>query len=61
MNQDSGTYSVSRSDGEFLLPRHPIFRGVDVFDGEGVSPIVVEHPVPAYRLRFWRMQKDKRG
>jgi hypothetical protein len=38
MNQDHGTYALTRSAGEFLLPTHPIFAGVQAFDGEGVSP-----------------------
>ena len=41
MNQDQGTYVKSRSAGEFLVPGHPIFNGVDDFDGEGVSPISI--------------------
>jgi len=43
-HQDRGTYSVQRSDNEFLIPDHPIFEGVDRFDGEGVTPIRVESP-----------------
>ncbi|MEM6911200.1 MAG: DUF5060 domain-containing protein [Verrucomicrobiota bacterium] len=38
MNQDSGTYTVDRAEGEFVVPDHPIFSGVDTFMGEGVSP-----------------------
>jgi len=38
MNQDTGTYSVRRSN-EFVTAAHPILDGVDEFDGEGVSPI----------------------
>jgi len=41
MQQDRGTYVLSRSDGDFIVPDHPILVGVDDFDGEGVSPIVV--------------------
>ena len=41
MNQDNGTYSLRRSAGDFVQPDHPILAGVDQFDGEGVSPIVV--------------------
>ena len=43
-HQDQGTYSIERSDDEFLIPDHPIFEGVDRFDGEGVTPIRVEEP-----------------
>ena len=39
MHQDRGTYALSRGSGEFLVPDHPIFDGVDRFDGEGVTPI----------------------
>lgn len=41
MHQDQGTYAIERGDGEFLVPDHPIFDGVDAFDGEGVTPIEV--------------------
>ena len=43
-HQDRGTYSLERSDNEFLVPDHPIFENVDRFDGEGVTPIRVEAP-----------------
>ena len=43
-HQDQGTYSITRSDGEFLVPNHPIFTNVNRFDGEGVTPIRVETP-----------------
>src|SRR5688500_10454231 len=41
VNQDNGTYPLQRSGGDFITPDHPILRGVDVFDGEGVSPFVI--------------------
>jgi len=41
MQQDQGTYILRRSDGDFLQPSHPILEGVDAFDGEGVSPVVI--------------------
>ena len=41
MNQDNGTYSITRSNNEFLVPDHPIFDGVDAWDGEGVTPITL--------------------
>ncbi|XAM00592.1 hypothetical protein OT109_04210 [Phycisphaeraceae bacterium D3-23] len=41
VNQDHGTYTLDRADGEFTLPDHPILQGVDTFDGEGVTPITV--------------------
>jgi hypothetical protein len=37
MNQDHGTYTLSRANGDFLAPSHPILAGVNSFDGEGVS------------------------
>ena len=33
MHQDQGTYAID--DSEFLVPVHPIFVGVNSFDGEG--------------------------
>lgn len=44
MNQDAGTYT--KTSNEFLVPNHPIFQGVNSFDGEGVSPISVSSTVP---------------
>jgi hypothetical protein len=41
VNQDFGTYSLSRSAGDFRSLDHPILAGVNSFDGEGVSPGVV--------------------
>jgi len=41
MNQDEGTYTLTRAGGDFLVPEHPILAGVNTFDGEGVSPLVV--------------------
>lgn len=45
VNQDAGTYSLSRSS-DFALATHPIFNGVTQIDGEGVSPIVVPAEAP---------------
>ncbi|MBB6442955.1 DUF4350 domain-containing protein [Phycisphaera mikurensis] len=42
VNQDRGTYAIEQAAGEFLLPDHPLLRGVDRFDGEGVTPITVD-------------------
>jgi len=47
MNQDNGTYVLRRSENDFNRPDHPILAGVDAFDGEGVSPIVVEDSADA--------------
>lgn len=44
MNQDSGTYAITRGAGEFVVPDHPVFAGVNGFDGEGVSPAVLGPP-----------------
>lgn len=41
MHQDQGTYAISRGAGDFDVPNHPIFTGVNSFDGEGVTPIEV--------------------
>lgn len=56
MNQDKGTYVLSASGGDFLVPGHEILTGQDgipgssddvsAFDGEGVSPLTVEHQLP---------------
>lgn len=47
INQDFGTYPIRRSDGDFTIPGHPIFTDVDTFDGEGVSPFVLNAlPIP---------------
>lgn len=51
MNQDFGTYSLVRSDMDFVVDgvdqgSHPILVGVDRFDGEGVSPLTVPDAVP---------------
>ncbi len=51
MNQDHGTYSLYRSQGDFLVPDHPILDGVDRFDGEGVTPITLGTPVPGVTAR----------
>ena len=41
MQQDQGTYVLRRAEADFATGDHPILAGVDAFDGEGVSPIVV--------------------
>ena len=38
-HQDRGTYNISRADGEFVVPDHPLFDGINQIDGEGVTPI----------------------
>jgi hypothetical protein len=40
-NQDNGTYGRFRADNHFVDPNHPIFAGVNGFDGEGVTPVTV--------------------
>jgi hypothetical protein len=57
MNQDRGTYSLIRNDGDYVVPQHPILIGpdpatttVDRFDGEGVSPINVANATVGQRL-----------
>jgi hypothetical protein len=41
VNQDEGTYSLLRSSGDFTAPTHPVLTNVNQFDGEGVSPYVL--------------------
>ena len=50
MNQDRGTYSLFRDGGDFVVPDHPIFAGVDRFDGEGVSPVNLADATVGTRL-----------
>ena len=47
VNQDNGVYSLTRSGGDFVLPNDPVLKGVNAFDGEGVSPIIVPVTPPA--------------
>jgi Big-like domain-containing protein len=44
VNQDFGTYSLTRST-DFRAADHPILKGVNTIDGEGVSPGVRVAPV----------------
>lgn len=61
MNQDGGTYSLARANGDFIVGgvdrgTHPVLAGpdatvgtaddVNAFDGEGVSPATVKHLFP---------------
>ena len=51
MNQDRGTYTVCRDDGDFEVDGedrggHPILSEVNCFKGEGVSPLTVDAPGP---------------
>ena len=45
MNQDRGTYEVTRSSANFLVPAHPLLAGVDGIHGEGVTPVSLGTPV----------------
>lgn len=49
VNQDaaSGTTTLSRAAGDFVSPDHPILAGIDAFEGEGVSPLVIPDNPPA--------------
>ncbi len=47
INQDNGTYSLRRDQGDFVDADHPLLIGINEFDGEGVSPIVVPTTPPA--------------
>ena len=46
VNQDNGVYSLTRSGGDFIQPNDPVLRGVNSFDGEGVSPVIVPTTPP---------------
>ena len=47
VQQDNGKYPLTRAGGDFAAASHPILFGVNSFDGEGVSPIVVPATPPA--------------
>ncbi|MEA2734567.1 MAG: hypothetical protein QOE14_1018 [Humisphaera sp.] len=47
VQQDNGVYPLTRAGGDFAKPKHPVLFGVDAFDGEGVSPLVVPATPPA--------------
>src|SRR5436190_408420 len=47
MQQDNGRYALTRSGGDFAVPGHPLLIGVNSFDGEGVSPVLVPTTPPA--------------
>ena len=49
VNQDaaSGTTTLSRGGGHFVVASHPVLNGVDSITGEGVSPVVVPGVPPA--------------
>lgn len=51
VNQDNGTYSLTRAGGDFVEPNHAILFDVDEFDGEGVSPIRIGTPPPDVTIR----------
>lgn len=55
MNQDRGTYTVDRAEGEFLDPSHPIFSGVNTFMGEGVSPGFIPAGAPPPGVAITRL------
>ncbi len=64
MNQDRGTTVLSRSTGQFVLAGHPIFQGVEAFDGEGVSPghlPAIDPPPGVTRTRLAAMSGDTRN
>jgi hypothetical protein len=41
VHQDNATYVLERSRGEFVAPNHPVLRGINSFDGEGVTPFQI--------------------
>lgn len=52
MNQDGGFYGLARSRGDFLIPDHPILKGVNEFNGEGVTPISVAQEMPGMSVKI---------
>jgi len=38
IQQDAGTYHLSRQQGDFITPQHPVLLGINAIAGEGVSP-----------------------
>jgi hypothetical protein len=64
MQQDQGTYSLQRNQGDFVLPNHPILTNVDRFDGEGVSPVNLANATVGERIAVAKNQtrnNDKPG
>ncbi len=59
VNQDRGTYSIDRSDGEFLIPDDPIFAGVNRIDGEGVTPIEVGTPTAGVSVNILALAEGR--
>ncbi len=59
MNQDLGYYPLKRSDGDFLIPNHPILEGVNEFNGEGVSPITFVKEVEKMKVEIVVRAKNK--
>jgi hypothetical protein len=47
VQQDNGVYALTRAGGDFAVANHPVLIGVNSFDGEGVSPLVVPATPPA--------------
>jgi hypothetical protein len=63
MNQDNGTYSLNRNASDYLVATHPIFAGVNSFDGEGVSPISIDtgaNPAGVTRTILARAKQEVR-
>jgi hypothetical protein len=52
VNQDRGTYEVTRSSGNFLVPAHPLLTGVNGIHGEGVTPVSLGTPVPGVHAQI---------
>jgi hypothetical protein len=46
VNQDNGTYPLTRAGGDFAAGDHPVLEGVGAFDGEGVSPLTTPATPP---------------
>jgi N-acetylneuraminic acid mutarotase len=59
MNQDHGTYALTRAGADFVVPAHPILAGVDAFDGEGVSPAFASAAVAGVQTTVVVRAKDQ--
>jgi Dockerin type I domain/Bacterial Ig-like domain len=58
--QDNGTYALNRNQNDFLVADHPIFAGVNSFDGEGVSPFFVSNSnVPGVSISLLARAKQQ--
>ncbi|MEO6095340.1 MAG: hypothetical protein ABIW76_06575 [Fibrobacteria bacterium] len=52
MDQDNGYYPIKKSGGDFLIPEHPLLKGVDEFNGEGVNPISFSKKIEGIKVEI---------